>query len=131
MTATASQDLVFEKAEADRRLRGKGGVADVLLRLWDNYGRGWQRRAAPSKASWVMWDIALIEAIARPELAKAAAVHAPPENLQRPISVWVEIDAAGMREDFLRTLENDVPRHADFRGPGGDRPTAEHVATAR
>jgi len=78
------------------------------VRLWDDYGRAWQRRVAPAKASWVMGDIALIEAIARPDLAKAATVNAPPENLQRPISVWVEIDAAGMREDFLRTLENYV-----------------------
>ncbi len=106
MTASAAQSLVFEKADVDRRLKGKGGVADFLVRLWDNYDRAWQRRVAPTKASWMMWDIALIAAIARPELAKAVTTDAPPENVKRSISVWVEIDAAGMREDFWRTLEN-------------------------
>ncbi len=105
MTATASGRLVFEKAEVDRRLKGKGPLADHLLRVWEEFDRGWQRASNPTKAKWVMWDIALIEAIARPELATAATVNAPPENLKRPISVWVEIDAAGMRESFWRTFE--------------------------
>lgn len=105
MTATASRSLVFEKAAVDRQLKGKGSVADHLVRIWDEFDRDWQRRSNPTKATWVMWDIALIEAIARPELAKAVTLHAPPENRQRSISVWVEIDAAGMREDFWRTTE--------------------------
>jgi purine nucleosidase len=105
MTATASSSLAFEKAEADRRLKGKGALEDYLVRIWEDFDRGWQRRSNPSKATWVMWDIALIEAIARPELATAATVNAPPENLKRPISAWVEIDAKGMREDFWRTVE--------------------------
>jgi len=78
---------------------------DHLVRIWEDFDRGWQRRSNPTKATWVMWDIALIEAIARPELATAAAVNAPPENLNRPIPVWVEIDATGMRESFWRTFE--------------------------
>lgn len=106
MTASASQSLVFEKADVDRRLKGRGGVADFLVRLWDNYDRAWQRRVAPTKASWVMWDIALIAAIARPELAKAITIDAPPGNLKRSISVWVEIDANRMREDFWQCLEH-------------------------
>ena len=105
MTATASQSLVFEKAEVDRHLKGKGAVADHLVGIWNNFDRAWQRRVAPTKATWVMWDIALIEAIARPELAKAVTITAPPENRQRSLSVWVEIDAAGMREDFWQTTE--------------------------
>lgn len=108
MTASASQSLVFEKADVDRRLKGRGGVADFLVRLWDNYDRAWQRRVAPTKATWVMWDIALIAAIARPELAKAVTLDAPPGNLKRPISVWVEIDANRMREDFWQSLEKHL-----------------------
>lgn len=106
MTATAAGSLTFAKADVDQRLKGKGGVADFLVRLWDNYDRAWQRRVAPTKANWTMWDIALIAAIARPQLAKAVTIDVPPENLKRPISVWVEIDAAGMREDFWRTTES-------------------------
>jgi purine nucleosidase len=105
MTATTSQSMVLEKAEVDRRLKGKGAVADHLVRIWDTFDRDWQRRANPTKATWVMWDIALIEAIARPELAKAVTINTPPQNRQRSISVWVEIDAAGMREDFMQTTE--------------------------
>jgi hypothetical protein len=32
-------------------------------------------------------------------------VNAPPDDLKRPISVSVEIDAAGIREDFWQTTE--------------------------
>lgn len=105
MTASASSHLVFAKPEVDRRLKGKGAVEDHLVRIWEEFDRGWQRRSNPTKATWVMWDVALIEAIAKPELATAATVNAPPENLNRPISVWVEIDAAGMRDNFWRSFE--------------------------
>jgi purine nucleosidase len=105
MTATASQSLVFEKAETDRHLKGRDGVADYLVRIWEKYDRGWQRRSNPGKSTWVMWDIALVEAIARPELATAVTVNAPPENLSRPVSVWVEIDAEGMRQSFWQAFE--------------------------
>ncbi len=105
MTATTAGSLTFAKAEVDRRLQGKGGVADFLVRLWDNYDRAWQRRVAPTKATWTMWDLALIAAIARPNLAKAVTVDTPPEDLKRPISVWVEIDAEGMRQDFWQNIE--------------------------
>jgi inosine-uridine nucleoside N-ribohydrolase len=105
MTATASQGLVFEKADVDRRWKGKGGVADFLVGIWEDYRRAWQERVSPTKATWTMWDIALIEALARPELAKAVTVDTPPENRRRPISVWVEIDVNAMREDFWQTFE--------------------------
>jgi predicted dienelactone hydrolase len=105
MTATASQHLVFEKAEVIRRWKGKGGVADHLLGIWEGYRRAWQERIAPTKATWTMWDIALIEALARPELAKAVTVDTPPENRRRPISVWIEIDVNAMRDDFWQAFE--------------------------
>lgn len=104
MTATASQSLVFEKSKVDQQLKGRGGVGDHLVRIWDEYDRAWQRRSNPTKATWVMWDIALIEAIARPDLATAITVNAPPENLRRPISVWVKIDAPAMQENFWSTF---------------------------
>jgi purine nucleosidase len=102
MTATTSKSLVFEKAEVDRHLKGKGTLADYLVRIWEDYERDRRRRPMPT---WVMWDIALIEAIARPELATVATVNPPPDNRKRPISVWVEIDAAGMRDSYWRTFE--------------------------
>jgi inosine-uridine nucleoside N-ribohydrolase len=105
MTATASQGLVFEKADVEHRWKGKGGVADLLVGIWEDYRRAWQERVSPTKATWTMWDIALIEALARPELAKAVTVYPPPENRRRPISVWVEIDVNAMREDFWQTFE--------------------------
>ncbi len=111
MTATTSGSLTFAKADVERRLKGKGGVADFLVRLWDNYDRAWQRRVAPTKATWTMWDIALIAAIARPKLAKAVTIDTPPENFKRPISVWVEIDAEGMRDDFWQTTERWLAEH--------------------
>lgn len=104
MTATTSGNLVFKKDETDRHLKGKGGAADFLVRAWEEYGREWQRKANPAKERWTMWDVALIEAIAKPGLATAVTAQTPPENLQRSISVWVDIDAEGMRQDFWRAF---------------------------
>ena len=58
-----------------------------------------------------------------PEGPAAEGVHlgamAGTVDLVERVSTGIE-----MREDFLRTLENDLPRHADFRGPERDQARA-------
>ncbi len=46
-----------------------------------------------------MWDVALTEAIIHPDLATAVTIPSPPGGRRRPVSVWIEIDAAGMEKD--------------------------------
>ena len=99
MTATTSQQLVFNRAVVEERLKGHGGVADYLVDRWDSYTRWWTTQD-PEKAHWIMWDVALIEALARPELATRQTFRTPPENTQREIGIYTAIDTAAMQADF-------------------------------
>ena len=99
MTATTSQHLVFNREETERQLKGKGSLADYLLNRWDTYTRWWTAED-PGKAQWVMWDVAIIEALARPELATKLGYPTPPENALREIGIYTDIDVPAMKSDF-------------------------------
>jgi hypothetical protein len=47
----------------------------------------------------------LVEALARPELAKEALFRTPPENVQRDVHVYTDIDAAAMQSDWWRVVD--------------------------
>ena len=103
MTATTCQHLVFEKATVDRHLKGKGGIADYLVNRWESYDR-WFSSQDKEKTKWIMWDVALIEAMAKPELAQKQLVITPHDNLERTISAYTGIDVQGMKKDYWAKL---------------------------
>lgn len=104
MTATTSQHLVFYKAEVDVNLKNRGGVCDYLINRWETYERWWTKED-PEKSSWIMWDVAIIEALAHPELSKTKTFMTPIENTQHLINIHTEIDVANMKTDFWQSLE--------------------------
>ncbi len=104
MSASTSQHLVFQKSVVDTHLKGKGGIKDYLLDRWDNFDRWWDKKD-PEKTKWIMWDVALIEALANPDLAKNGVFTAPHDNLKRDISVWTKIDVPRMKEAFWEKLD--------------------------
>lgn len=89
-------DFTFRLADVRERLAGKGGIWDYLATRW--------LTVSPSSEQWIMWDVALIIAIARPELALQARVMTPPENTQRSIHVYTAIDGAAMQNDWWQTV---------------------------
>lgn len=99
MTATTSQRLVFEKGEVDEKLKGKSALGDYLVDRWESYERWWTK-ADPEKLRWTMWDVAIVEALVKPELSKVEEFNTPPENVQRKILIHTGIDVAGMKQDF-------------------------------
>jgi inosine-uridine nucleoside N-ribohydrolase len=102
MTATASRPMVFDRMEVDRHLAGKGGVWDFLVGRWAAF--------APRQKTWIMWDIALVEALAHPGLATVEELGAPEENARRKVRVWTRIDAAGMKADFWKVIGAKIGR---------------------
>ena len=104
MTATTSQHLVFTKAEVDANLKNRGGVSDYLINRWETYDRWWTKDD-PEKKSWIMWDVAIIEALARPELSKTETFLTPTENTQRLINIHTEIEVENMKTDFWQSLK--------------------------
>jgi hypothetical protein len=74
------------------RLAGQGGVWDYLATRWLSH--------SPSSTTWIMWDVALIIALARPELATEGRFNTPSENKQRDIHVYTSVDEDAMRSDW-------------------------------
>ncbi len=105
MSATTSQHLVFEKEKVDSLLKGQGGVADYLVDRWESYTRWWTDED-PLKERWIMWDLALIEALLKPEMATRAKFTTPKENTNRIITIYTEIDVPAMSKDFWDKMES-------------------------
>jgi len=85
------------------RLAGQGGIWDYLAARWLSH--------SPDSDTWIMWDVALIEALLRPGFATEDRVMTPPENAQRTIHVYTSIDEAAMRADWWATAR--AAMHAD------------------
>lgn len=92
MPANVCRKLVFDQVETLDGLKGKGGAWDYLAARWLSH--------SPQAAKWIMWDLALIEALARPELAKEALFKTPPENRRRDVWVYTDVDGEAMKHDW-------------------------------
>ena len=103
MTATTSKALVFEKSDVDQQLKGKGGIFDYLVNRWETYDRFWNK-TDPEKRKWTMWDVAIIEALAHPNLAIKKKVITPHDNLQRTINVYTSVDVPAMTQNYWKAI---------------------------
>ncbi|WP_339703918.1 nucleoside hydrolase [Algoriphagus aquimarinus] len=104
MSATASQDLVFEKKTVDTHLKGKSEIGDYLVDRWDSFDRFWTE-VDQEKKKWIMWDVAIIESLINPEWSSKSEFLTPPENTQRLVEVHTKLDAKAMEVDFWRSLD--------------------------
>jgi purine nucleosidase len=113
---SVSVEMELSKQAVDEHLKGRGGVWDLLVDRWETFPR-----TARSQTK-VMWDIALIEAVLRPELATAVVVGAPiihdantveqfPDNPRR-VKVFEAIDAQGMQRDFWEAIDAAIAQEA-------------------
>lgn len=109
MTATTSQHLVFQKEEVDRHLKGRAGIGNYLVGRWESYDRFWQK-TDKEKRNWIMWDVAIIEALAQPNLAKEEVFVTPDDNLKRGIHAYTWIDVEGMKQRYWAALGAFVKR---------------------
>lgn len=95
-----SRNLVFERKKTIEKLSAiEHPVCKILTRRWDEVNAG---------KTWIMWDLALIEAITNPDFATLQKAKTPPENTQRQINVYTEIDVQKMKADFWKTLTNGL-----------------------
>jgi purine nucleosidase len=111
---TVSGNFIMKKSEVIPRLKGRGGVWDFLAEFWETGGPFFDEKRFGER--WIMWDIALVQALLRPELASAKVVGAPrvhdvreveqfPDNPRR-VTVYTGIDVEGMVADFWQAVES-------------------------
>ena len=96
MTVDTSIHFKFDQADTFARQARMGELGAYLTDRW--------RTHAPDAERWVMWDLALIEAILHPEFATQRAVTTPPENVQRKVWVYDTIDLARMHADYWQAV---------------------------
>ena len=109
MTATTSQHLIFKKKIVDQHLSEHPGLGQYLIERWNNYNRWWTRKD-PEKREWIMWDVAIVEALARPELSTEESFTTPPENTKRYIGIHTDIEIAAMEKVFWGKLDDFINR---------------------
>lgn len=104
MTASTSQHLVFDKEVVDQHLKGRAGIGDLLVDRWEGFDRTWQE-TDKEKRHWVMWDVAIILALANPDLATQAPFQSPHDNLDRTLEVYTLIDVPAMKARYWELLD--------------------------
>ena len=93
-----SGQLIFERKNSQDQLsRYNNEISQNLSDRWDFVNAG---------ERWIMWDLALIESIIHPEFAKTEMVLTPPENVQRKIQVYIDIDEEKMEAAFWESYSN-------------------------
>ncbi len=101
MPASTARALQFDHQASLQKLEKiKDPVAEILARRWAEVSAG---------DSWIMWDLALIEAMVHPDMAQLEKRAAPPENGGRTINVYTAIDNQKMEADFWSVLEQKLP----------------------
>ena len=91
-----SRSMVFDRKTTLNKLdKIDSPLTEILKRRWDEVSAG---------DSWIMWDIALILAVRHPEWTVRDIRSTPPENTDRPVSVYLDIDEEKMKCDFWQTL---------------------------
>lgn len=89
-------EFKMKLAEAESRLAGRGSIWDLLVSRWLSHD--------PGSAERIIWDLALVEAVAHPEWASEERRLTPPENHQREVWVYTRIDEAAMWGDWWATV---------------------------
>jgi inosine-uridine nucleoside N-ribohydrolase len=97
MSATVSRVFTYDRDDTFRRHRTMGALGEYLTGKW--------KARFANNATWVMWDLALVEALIRPELAHEIQVDTPPENTRRKVWVYDSIKAAAMRDDYWKVVQ--------------------------
>jgi purine nucleosidase len=97
MPLEAALPLQFKREDTYTRLDEKIDIDKILANRW--------REHNPQDTNRVMWDLALVEAYLKPNLAKTVVAKTPPENKQRKVKVYAKIDEKALTDDFWMVLK--------------------------
>lgn len=101
MPVTVAEAYTFDREDTFRRLEDYGLLGDYLEQAW--------RSRFPGSDTWIMWDVALIEAMLNPQNAEKRLVRTPPENRERKVYMYTNIDVFALQEDFWDELREQAP----------------------
>ena len=102
MPISVAIQFKFKQADTFERLKSMGAIGEYLEKKW--------MERFPDSDTWVMWDVALIEAMLYPELAPQELVNTPPENTQRKVWMYQDIEEDKMFENYWKFLEGEYQK---------------------
>ena len=96
MPVNIAYPLQFTRSDCKSKLSNtENKLFKMLLNRWDEINAG---------QTWVMWDLALVEAYLFPDIALHETRYTPGENTKREISVYTKINEKQMITDFWSVL---------------------------
>ena len=104
MTATTSQHLIFKRNELDVYLSNNNSLGSYLIDRWDSYDRWWNDEDK-GKKQWIMWDIAIIEAIANNNYSQFELFDSPSDNLHRKIKIFTKINVSEIKKRYWDKMQ--------------------------
>lgn len=96
MPANVAKPLTFERDKTFARHKKLGKLGAHLTAKW-------KARFAEFE-NWVMWDLALVQALLHPDMASMKQYDTPPENTARKVWVYDSVDVQAMRDDYWKTV---------------------------
>ena len=109
MSATTSQYLVFDKNLTRNELANNGELGEYLMNRWDTFFRWWKPEDT-AKKKWIMWDVAILESIANPDLAEKKSFLTPADLGARPVTIYTKINETEMEERYWKTVDKLIKK---------------------
>ncbi len=100
MTTNTSRSYTFGRVETNDLIEARGPKWDYLVDRW--------KKIAPQSRDWIMWDVALIQAIMNPDLVTEKEVSTPDENVSRKIFVYTWIDEEKMKRAYWKMVRVEM-----------------------
>jgi len=97
MPISVARQYTWPKGETYPRLDKSGEVGTYLKQKWEERFGDFD--------SWVMWDVALLQAYLEPSQGAEQMVLTPPENVQRKVWMYTDIKKEAMLQDYWEVLE--------------------------
>jgi purine nucleosidase len=100
MPLSSSHELVLSQDETVDHLQNKGEPWSFIIDRWPGKSPGREEVSIP--------DVALVEAVLKPDYAKEEQTNTPPENKNRQIFVFTSINKEFMKIDFWKAIKKFI-----------------------
>lgn len=88
----------FRRDDLYAKLNSQLPLEQMLKQRWQDTN--------PQDTIRTLWDLALVEAVVQPQYATMKKVLTPPENTERFVRIFSEINVAKMEADFYKGIKN-------------------------
>ena len=105
MSATTSKDLIFNKSMVFSKLNNYDKLGLYLINRWESYKRWWTKIDQENN-KWIMWDVALVEAIANNDIAFKSLFDTPMTKSKRKINIYTSINSKKMIEVYWKKIDS-------------------------